>query len=189
MRQERKQGIVEELAEVSSMSELKGLWAFGQVESNEYADAQFVPNFKATVARLRGKEEATMDVPVVEMTVEQELAALRAEVAAMKAAAVAAPKVEAASPVKESSRSGRKYRLLSDDLSWSTTPQVHGILAILKAHVPVGGVISDEDAVAAMVANEKTVLRTTQGGEKIWRYYVGKHERGLMAHGNLEIVP
>ena len=178
MTNERVVGITEEILDCQDIKELKALHCFGQVENNEYADAQFVQCFKSAAARLKNqvKEE-------VELTLEQQFEALKAEVAAMRSA----PKVEAP-PARVSSRGGRKYRLLSDDVSWSTTPQVHGIMAILKAHVPVGGVISDDDAVAAMVANEKVVLKTRQGGEKILRYYLGNHDRGLMAHKNLEIV-
>jgi hypothetical protein len=80
-----------------------------------------------------------------------------------------------------------KWVIKSLDVSWSTTPQVHAIAAILAAHVKVGDVVADEDVVAMMEANED-VLATRQGGRKIWNYYKGGSDKGLLTHGNLEKV-
>ena len=165
MTNERFDAIVEELAEVASTRELMALLQFAKTdEGAEYRDDALLPHFEAAVARLSGQVEDVVETAPTAVVAKQP-------------------------PVKRAAtRGGRQYRLLSDDVSWATAPQIHGVMEILKAHVPVGGTISDEDAVAAMVANEETVLKTRQGGEKIWRYYLGKHERGLMAHNNLEIV-
>lgn len=82
-------------------------------------------------------------------------------------------------------RASRKYRLLTTNVAWSTTPQVHAMMAILEAHVSVGDVVDEEDIVNMMVANE-TVLKTNQGGKRIWDYYKGNSDKGLAAHGNIE---
>jgi hypothetical protein len=171
---ERLQDIPEEIAEVQSLSELKALWCFGQSNNNEYGDAVCVPHFKAAVARLRNTEEVPMD----------EVAELEAQIAALKAK-LASPKVQAKPPVQPVVRGLKKYRLLSDDVSWSTKPQVHSVMAILRAHVEVGGVLDEATIVEAMVANE-AVLETRQGGERIWRYYKGAN--GLLEHGNIELA-
>jgi len=176
MTNERMQGIVEELAEVASMEELKALWCFGQHENNEYGDAQFVPDFRAAVARLRN----TKEVPT------NKVAELEAQIAALKAM-LAPPTVQAKPPVQPVARGSKKYRLLKTDVSWSTKRQVHAVMSILSAHVAVGEVIDEETIVRAMVANE-AVLETRQGGKRIWDYYKGNHVEGLRAHGNVEVI-
>lgn len=87
-------------------------------------------------------------------------------------------------PVK---RIGRKYRLLNTDVRWSSTPQVHAVMAILAAHVEVGEAVDEEYIVRAMVANEDA-LGTRQGGKRIWDYYKGNNDKGLAAHGNIERI-
>ena len=65
MLQERFDAIIEELAELNSMEELKALWCFGQAEGNEYGDAACVPYFKGAVERLR-KEKPVEQVEDVQ---------------------------------------------------------------------------------------------------------------------------
>lgn len=84
-------------------------------------------------------------------------------------------------------RGGRKYKLLKTDVAWTTKPQVHAIMAILHAHMAVGDTVDEADIVKMMVANE-AVLRTRQGGKRIWDYYKGDHNQGLAAHGNVERI-
>ena len=178
MLQERFDAIIEELSELNSMEELKALWCFGQVENNEYGDAACVPDFKAAVARLRSKEEVAM---LNVESLEAKVAELLAQVEALKSGAKAKP------PVQPVVRGSKRYKLLSDDVSWSTKPQVHAVMAILRAHANVGDVLDESTIVEAMVANER-VLETRQGGKRIWDYYIGTHCEGLMAHGNVERV-
>lgn len=195
MLQERFNGIVEELAEVQTMQELKALWCFGQQEGNEYGDAACVSAFKDAAKRLKqlnvvcascGKVHKIFskctDVEVERAAdVEAQVADLLAKVAALKSGATTNP------PVKPVIRGSKKYKLLSDDVSWSTKPQVRALMEILKAHVEVGGVLEESAIVGAMVANER-VLETRQGGKRIWDYYKGDHAEGLIAHGNVEKV-
>jgi hypothetical protein len=165
MTQQRYVDITEEIAEVTSMQELKALWCFGQVDNNEYADAECVDDFKAAAARLRG---TMVDEPIATEQVEP---------------TVAQPPVKRANVV----RGGKRYRLLSDDVSWTTKPQVQAVMEILKAHVVVGEVLDEATIVEAMVANE-AVLETRQGGKRVWDYYKGNHAEGLRMHGNVEVV-
>ena len=175
---ERTCGIIEELAEVASMEELKALWCFGQAEDNEYADAKFVHDFKVAAARLKNAEV----VPVTKIEeLEAKVAELSAQIAAPKSDAPAKP------PVQPVVRGSKKYKLLSTDVGWSTKPQVHAVMAILMAHAEVGSVLDEAAIVGAMVANE-AVLVTRQGGKRIWDYYKGTHCEGLTAHGNVEVV-
>jgi hypothetical protein len=169
------EAITEEILECQDLKELKALWCFGQHEGNEYGDAQFVPDFKAAAARLRSKEEVAM--PNVE-SLEAKVAELLAQVEALKSGAKTKP------PVQPVVRGSKRYKLLSDDVSWSTKPQVHAVMSILRAHVEVGGTLDEASIVAAMEANV-AVLETRQGGKRIWKYYRGKHAEGLEMHGNI----
>ena len=112
---------------------------------------------------------------------EAKVAELLAQVEALKSGA------KAKLPVQPVVRGSKRYKLLSDDVSWSTKPQVHAVMAILRAHANVGDVLDESTIVEAMVANER-VLETRQGGKRIWDYYKGDHAEGLMAHGNVEKV-
>ena len=107
---------------------------------------------------------------------------LEAQLAALKAQPAPAPPV----PLKVA-RGLKKYRLLKTDVSWSTKPQVSALMAILSAHVEVGGTLDESTIVAAMEANV-AVLATRQGGKRIWDYYKGRGADGLLLHGNVEIV-
>ena len=178
MTNERMEGIVDEIGEIADLSELKALWCFGQHEDNEYGDAQFVPDFKAAAARLRSKEEVAM---LNVESLEAKVAELLAQVEALKSGAKAKP------PVQPVVRGSKRYKLLSDDVSWSTKPQVHAVMSILRAHVEVGGTLDESTIVAAMEANV-AVLETRQGGKRIWDYYKGRGADGLLLHGNVEIV-
>jgi len=177
--------IAEEIREVVDLAELKGLWAFGQREENEYASAECVGLFKDAVKSLRTREatEPTKETVVINeaMSVEEQLAAVMAELQALKSG----KKTVAAAQVAR--KRSNKYRILNLEVGWSTTPQVHAVAAILAAHFKVGDVATEEDIVAAMVANER-VLNTKQGGKRIWDYYKGKTDKGLELHGNIERV-
>ena len=205
MNEQRVSSIIEEVASVVDLPELKALWCFGQAESNEYGDALFVPNFKAAVARLRTKEENmenkennvtntenkennmtnTENNMDNEKSLQEQLAELIAEIAKLKAAP--AHQVVPARQVAPMMRGGKRYRLLSFNVGWSSTPQVHAIARILSAHAKEGDIMDESDIVKAMEANVD-VLATVQGGKRIWDYYKGKHDRGLMAHGNIELA-
>ena len=176
--QEHMEAITEEILDCQDLKELKALWCFGQHEDNEYGDAQFVPDFKAAAARLRSKEEVAM--PNVE-SLEAKVAELLAQVEALKSGAKTKP------PVQPVVRGSKRYKLLSDDVSWSTKPQVHAVMSILRAHANVGDVLDESTIVAAMEANV-AVLETRQGGKRVWDYYKGTHAEGLRMHGNVEVV-
>ena len=178
MLQERMEAITEEILDCQDLKELKALWCFGQQNNNEYGDAQFVPDFKAAAARLRSKEEVAM---LNVESLEAKVAELLAQVEALKTGA----KVDL--PVQPVVRGSKRYKLLSDDVSWSTKPQVHAVMAILRAHAEVGNVLDEATIVAAMEANV-AVLETRQGGKRIWDYYKGNHAEGLRMHGNVEVV-
>ena len=119
-------------------------------------------------------------MPNVE-SLEAKVAELLAQVEALKSGA------KAKLPVQPVVRGSKRYKLLSDDVSWSTKPQVHAVMSILRAHVEVGGTLDESTIVEAMVANER-VLETRQGGKRIWDYYKGNHAEGLRMHGNVEVV-
>lgn len=84
-------------------------------------------------------------------------------------------------------RTSRKYKLLKTEVTWSTKPQVLAIMHIIAAHAVPGDVLDEDDIVNMMVANEN-VLQTRQGGKRIWDYYKGTHNEGLVAHGHFERI-
>ena len=188
MLQERMAGMVAEIGEIADLAELKALWCFGQSDNNEYGDAACVPHFKDAVARLRNQVKE--EVPMETMNLEARIAELLAQVEALKSRTVNDQNksgTTAQPPVKQVVRGGKRYRLLSTDVSWSTKPQVRALMEVLAAHVEVGGELSESTIIEAMVANE-AVLETRQGGKRIWDYYKGNHAEGLRMHGNVEVV-
>lgn len=178
--------IAEELNEVESLPELKALWCFGEKENNVYALPECVPLFKAALTRLKvvvpeevpAEQEKVEDGEVNNAELIAKLAELQAEIERLTAAQVKPPVTV---------RSSKKYRLLKFDVSWTTKRQVHAIAAILEAHAKVGDVLDEVDIINMMEANV-AVLETRQGGRKVWNYYKGNSDDGLMAHGNIEVA-
>ena len=179
---EMRNSIAEEFGEIQTVEELKALWCFGQVTNNEYADAECVPMLRAAVARLRAQppvlQGVSQEVQVEETENDARIRELSLEIQRLRA--------QVKPPVAQQ-RSGRRYRLLDTNVSWSTKPQVHAVMAILRAHAEVGNVLDEATIVAAMEANV-AVLETRQGGKRIWDYYKGNHAEGLRMHGNVEVV-
>ena len=169
MNTDRIKAIHEELQEVQTMAELKSIYCFGQseAEGGDYADAEFTAPFKAAVAKMRLVPKEP------EMTLADKVASMLRDL----------PKP----PVQRGPRASNKYRLLSTDVSWSTKPQVGTLMRILGANAKVGDVLDEEHIVEMMVQNE-SVLKTKQGGKKIWNYYKGMHFEGLEMHRNVEKV-
>lgn len=84
----------------------------------------------------------------------------------------------------------KQYKLVSFDVKWATQSQVHAIAALLKSNFAEGQIVHESE-ILALVTDEKferNVLRTQQGGQKVWNYYKGDHERGFRAHGNIELI-
>ena len=130
---------------------------------------------------------ATQARPAIDPIV-QKVAELEALIASLKGQPLAIPTpAQATAPVIPQRRVSKKYRLLKTDVSWTSIPQVHAVMAILVAHVDVGDVVEESEIVKMMVANEAT-LATRQGGKRIWDYYKGSTGNGLIAHGNIEVV-
>lgn len=166
--------VVDEIAEVKDLPELKALWCFGQSEGNLYGDAGCVSHFKMAVKRLRREEPVEKSLIERVRELELELERLRS----------GSEKARVDQPVH---RAGRRYRLLKEDVGWSTKPQVHALMAIIKAHAKVGDVLDEADIVRMVEAN-RAVLDTVQTGKRIWDYYKGDHNEGLTAHGNVEKI-
>jgi hypothetical protein len=171
MLQERLTAIQEELTEVESVQELNAIWCDWQVECIE--DPLLTLFVKSTVCRLRlfGHEPATQTQPPVQAD------------QAVQAVQSVQPVQQEKTPVTRS-RTTKKYKLMSTEVGWTSKPQVQAIAAILAAHAAPGDVLDESDIIRMMVANED-VLKTRQGGEKVWKYYRGDHAEGLEAHGNI----
>ncbi len=84
-------------------------------------------------------------------------------------------------------RAPRKYKLIKEDVGWSTKPQVHAVMAILKTVVKVGEVADEDQIVEAMEKHCET-LQTRQPPRRIWDYYKGASAEGLLEHGNIEKI-
>lgn len=169
MLQERIEAIREELQEVESLPELKALWCHWQCEDAEAANsAACTPFVKEARRRLRGVDTSVSDEHrhILKMIDELIVASSSRQTPAKK------------------QPSNRVYRLLKMDVSWTTKPQVHAIMQILGAHAKPGDELPESDIVRMMEENVH-VLETKQGGKRIWDYYKGDHNQGLVAHGNL----
>lgn len=175
MLKERYDAIIEEISEVESLAELNALRSC----SEDYAEPAFAPLFDAAVVRLTNKEEPKMDSAEVDLA--SKVADLLAQIESIRAGATTPP------PVKPVVRGGKRYVLLKTEVDWSTKPQVHALMEVIKAHANVGDTMDEADIVAWCVANEH-VLNTRQGGKRIWDYYKGDHAEGLVAHGNIRRV-
>lgn len=160
---ERRHAAVEDALEASSLSELDIL--------EELATEEF-PN---------DEELATIHAKVRErllMTPEQ-VAEATAEMRELRG--------DLPRATWERPKASRKYRLIRDDVAWSTVPQVHAIMRILKTVANVGQEVDEEQIVAAMRANPE-VLGTKQDPKRIWDYYKGNSAEGLQAHGVVERI-
>ena len=174
MLKERLNAVREELAEVASLPELKAIWCHWQAECQEAAnDADCIAMVKTARNAIKlnqGDEQVETD--------QEKLKKLMEQLAAVQAL------TKTAAPV---ARAERKYKLLKTDVGWSTKPQVMGIMHIISAHANVGDILDESAIVEMMVANE-AILKTKQGGKRIWDYYKGDHNEGLVAHGNMEKI-
>jgi hypothetical protein len=165
MTEERLQAIREELCEVESLAELD---AMVREFPDVYGDELLGPMVRSTASRLElfGPIQGVQAEPPVQPSqLDQPVEAWRIE----------------------RSRGTKKYQLLNSNITWTQKPQVHALAAILAAHIPIGGVADEQDIIRAVVANEG-LLKTKQGGERIWKYYRGDHAQGLEMHGNIKEV-
>ena len=168
MLQSRLEAIQEELTEVESVQELNAIWCDWQVECIE--DPLLTLFVKSTVCRLRlfGHESVAQTQPP-----DQAVQAVQPM-----------QHVQQEKTRATRSRTVKKYKLMSTEVRWTSKPQVQAIVAILAAHAAPGDVLDESDIIRMMIANED-VLKTRQGGEKVWKYYRGDHAEGLEAHGNI----
>ncbi len=141
----------------------------------------------AQVETLEHAEEVVME----QSDATQKIAALEAMIKDLQARlgseSPVKPSIQVTKPSPKVRARNARYRLVKKDVSWASQPQVHALMAIIGAHVGEGQVVLESDIVRMVQAN-KQVLNTVQPAERIWDYYKGGHERGLLAHGNLEVV-
>ena len=154
--------------ECEDLPELKAIWCNWQAEAPDAANHPLCTlMLRSTINRLRLFTEPKP--PVQDVMQVHSVAETRAMNAGIRRS------------------SGKRYQLLSTDVKWSTKPQVHALAAILAAHAQPGEVLLEDDIVNMVEAN-KEVLNTKQTGKRIWDYYKGDHNEGLMAHGNMRRV-
>lgn len=164
---ERVSAIIEELEEVESLQELEAIVRHWEAECPEAAREQ---RFKPYVEEARNRVSSAPVPPAVD--IKDQLARIMKELKQMQ-------------PQTKVVRGVAQYRLLKKEITWTTKPQVHTIMAILTAHMDVGDVL-DEDTIIEMMEANVEALNTRQGGKRIWDYYKGDHPQGLVAHGNIE---
>lgn len=172
--------LIEEYMEAENMEELNLLTATNTergVMNDELKAAH-----AAAEARINGDTAPTVD-PLA-----AKIAELEALLATLRGTPTMVPTVRTPAAIKPPvQRVTKKYKLLKTDVSWTNKPQVHAVMAILTAHIEVGDIVGEDAIVKMMIANED-VLATRQGGKRIWDYYKGTHNDGLIAHGNVEVV-
>ena len=170
MERERLLGILEEFQESESVAEVRAMLDMG----GDYLDPAVATTAEAAIARLTAAGALAPPPPPVNNDEVRELERKIAEL------------TRGIEPPRAPAKSGRRYRMLSFDGSWSTKPQVLGILAVLAAHAEVGDVLDEEDILAALDANRAALSYTRQPVKRIWDYYRGDWNEGLSAHGNIE---
>jgi hypothetical protein len=178
--------LIEEYMEAENMEELNLLTATNKERGvmNDELEAAHA----AAEARINGDATPTT-APAVDQLAAK-IAELEQLLAALRGTPTVVPtKLPTNTPATKPpvSRVSKKYKLLKTDVSWTTKPQVHTLMAILTAHIEVGDVVDESEIVKMMIANEDA-LATRQGGKRIWDYYKGTHNDGLIAHGNVEVV-
>jgi len=178
MIQQRVTAIREELCDVEDMPELKAIWCHWQAECWEAAnDAECAVMVKDAVRAMRTVPKTT---EVFATDPRAKLQGLLNELEELQRGRL----VLTQPPVI---RANRQYKLLKTEVEWSTKPQVIALMHIISAHAKPGDVLDEGDIVRMVVENEK-ILQTRQGGKRIWDYYKGDHNLGLVAHGNLERI-
>lgn len=176
--------LIEEYMEAENMDELNLLTATNKERGVMTAELE------AAHAEAEARIKGTMLPAKTEDLVAAKIAELEALIATLRGTPTVVPTIKPAAPTAVKppvQRVAKKYKLLKTDVSWTNKPQVHAVMAILTAHMEVGDVVGEDAIVKMMVANED-VLATRQGGKRIWDYYKGTHNDGLIAHGNVEVV-
>ena len=186
MTEERKIAIVEDINEAETAEELEAL-----VENMEETEPAALKDMVVlgAVADKRDQFAATAEPePVSEVAVEEmSREDLLARIAELEARSKERTSVVGPKPKVERPKREVTYRLLSEDVGWSTVPQVHAVMMILRMALglKVGDAFTNSAAVEAMELNRE-VLGTRQPGRKIWDYYKGRSNEGLMTHGTIE---
>lgn len=165
---ERLQAMVEDVRDCETLAELQALVDLG-------------PEFDEVGAA--GREIAAKRKQLESVNPNDRLRELLSQLQTLKAQPASEERIQVAF-VK---RAPRKYRLLKDDVGWSTKPQVHAVMRILRTIVKVGEV-ADEDQIVAAMEEHADLLNTRQPPRRIWDYYKGSSAEGLLEHGNIDRV-
>jgi hypothetical protein len=169
--QERLLGTLEDVAEIESLGELTRYEVLLQ-EFGEYEDPVVLQAIEA-----KRKQVGDPMLVIAQYMVQLEELKKPEPVEIVR-------ELPKAAPVR---RSGKRYRFLKDSVDWSSTPQVHAVMEILKMRYKVGDLMEESDIVDLMEQNV-SVLATRQPASRIWDYYKGKSDRGLLTHGNIELA-
>ncbi len=165
---ERYRAMVEDVRGCETLAELKALEDLG-------------PEFEE--AKAAGKEIAAMRKVLESVDPKERLRDLLGQLQDLRSRPVADSPYGGAA-IK---RAPRKYRLVKEDVGWSTKPQVHAVMSILKTVVKVGEV-ADEDQIIEAMEKHAEALCTRQPPRRIWDYYKGASAEGLLEHGNIERI-
>lgn len=174
--------LIEEYMEAENVKELNLLTATNKARG--VMNAELEAAHAAAEARINGDTAPAVD-PLA-----AKIAELEALLATLRGTPTAVPTTKPIAPAAVKppvQRATKKYKLLKTDVSWTNKPQVHAVMAILAAHMEIDDVVGEDEIIEMMIANED-VLATRQGGKRIWDYYKGTHNDGLIAHGNVEVV-
>jgi hypothetical protein len=189
--EERKLATLEDIITAESLAELEALWVNGVEEE---ADEDVVKAFEAACVKFMVPQvEEPKPVEVAKpdykdliakgdlaMAVEEllkkvnELESSKEKVVKLETAPAGAPRLI-------------RYRLMHTRLDWATAHQVHAIVHILINALALkpGDTFTNDEAIAALEANAD-LLNTRQPVKKVWDFYKGASEKGLLAHGNIE---
>jgi hypothetical protein len=187
IKQLRMEAIQEELDEIEEgIPELTGIWNHLFNEHLELATACY-PMLKEKLDMLRMERNREVPAQPAPPAVVSQADLLKA-VEELQSKLAAMSGQPSKPPVAPLPRADKKYRLLDTDVSrWTGKPQVHAVMDILAAHVKVGEVFTNSQAVEAMRLNREA-LGTRQDPADVWDYYKGRSADGLLQHGNIEVA-
>jgi hypothetical protein len=171
----RKQGVLEDIQEAETIEELDAL----SINLDEYAqDTEVLQALDAKRETFKTPEQV-LDITKEQLL--QTLAALTAQLEELKQTRQTPAKT---SPLAQP-RLGKKYQIISTEVTWCNTPQVLVIADVLKAMVDATSETRfDEDDILYNLEQNATALRTRQPVRKIWDFYKGRmRDAGMIKVG------
>jgi hypothetical protein len=176
----RKEACLEDIREASTLRELARIMdcvALTELGDDEDVKAAALEREQALVVEKERKEKEMADGEEVVQVKRSELEALLKQ---LRAVGTVKQAVGAEAKSKIPKPRDRKYRVLSTNVGWCTTPQVHALVRILAAP---NREITEAEAWDLFDKN-KSLLACRQPAVRVFLFY----RKQLLEHGNIEMT-